>query len=322
MQGAHFNLAKKVQPILDREDIDFIWTGSLVDVCALKGLLKDPPRFITFFHEHQLAYPLKRDDQSEAILRDHILPGIHASQIMASDVVLFSSAFNRQSLKEGIERFFSTRPEKSKFKLDEYKTSICPLPFSGEFSRKTPFKERPRRILWNHRWEYDKGPEEFIEIVHSMGSKGVEFELDLLGHARGEVFNSLKGFASECSNFRLSSFGGPSEVDEYRARLGLCRVLPVTSLHDFYGLSVREAILSGVIPLLPNRMVYPECIPRDLHKDLLYESSTELVEKTMRILEDGLTDEKSESLITHCQKHNRQEFEENILDVIGLLNSL
>jgi len=40
---------------------------------------------------------------------------------------------------------------------------------------------RPLRILWNHRWEFDKNPDLFFETLLRMKEKKLKFELSVLG---------------------------------------------------------------------------------------------------------------------------------------------
>jgi glycosyltransferase involved in cell wall biosynthesis len=52
-----------------------------------------------------------------------------------------------------------------------------------------------------------------------------------------------------------------------------------TANQENFGISVVEAIRYGCIPLLPNRLSYPEIIPKVFHGDFLYKDQTELVKK-------------------------------------------
>ena len=36
-------------------------------------------------------------------------------------------------------------------------------------------------ILWNHRWEYDKNPEEFLQALLRLDEQGLDFRLAILG---------------------------------------------------------------------------------------------------------------------------------------------
>lgn len=52
-----------------------------------------------------------------------------------------------------------------------------------------------------------------------------------------------------------------------------------TAKQENFGISVIEAIRYGCIPLLPDRLSYPEIIPKAFHDDFLYQDHNELVEK-------------------------------------------
>ncbi|MFP3981343.1 MAG: glycosyltransferase [Desulfobacterales bacterium] len=54
--------------------------------------------------------------------------------------------------------------------------------------------------------------------------------------------------------------------------------------HKNFGIPVVEAARYGCLPLLPQRLSYPEIIPREFHETVLYRSEDELVEKLANIL--------------------------------------
>ncbi len=47
-----------------------------------------------------------------------------------------------------------------------------------------------------------------------------------------------------------------------------------------------EAIRYGCIPLLPDRLSYPEIIPEAFHDDFLYQDQTKLVDKLCFLISD------------------------------------
>ena len=61
--------------------------------------------------------------------------------------------------------------------------------------------------------------------------------------------------------------------------------LPVTSIQDFFSISTIEAICAGVLPFLPNRLVFPEHLPTS-NSDFIYDSEEELFEMMKRSLTD------------------------------------
>ena len=69
--------------------------------------------------------------------------------------------------------------------------------------------------------------------------------------------------------------------EEYACWLKTADLLPVTSNQDFFGGSVVEAMYCGVMPLLPNRLAYPEHMR---NSDFLYDNDEELYAKVKRLL--------------------------------------
>jgi hypothetical protein len=51
--------------------------------------------------------------------------------------------------------------------------------------------------------------------------------------------------------------------------------------HEFFGISVLEAICAGAYPLLPSRLSYPELIPAVLHPACLYTGEDDLLQKAI-----------------------------------------
>ena len=50
-------------------------------------------------------------------------------------------------------------------------------------------------ILWNHRWEYDKNPQEFFELLCALKKEGISFQLAILGeqfHQRPGIFEEMQ----------------------------------------------------------------------------------------------------------------------------------
>ena len=79
-------------------------------------------------------------------------------------------------------------------------------------------------------------------------------------------------------------------------------LLPVTSIHDFFGISTVEAMANGVFPLLPNRLAYPEHIPEKLKSNCIYNSEEELYLKLKFYLENGIPNKFSE-IQNHIQQY-------------------
>ena len=55
--------------------------------------------------------------------------------------------------------------------------------------------------------------------------------------------------------------GFVEDLGQYRALLARADVVLSTALHDFQGLSILEATAAGCLPLVPDRLAYPEIFP-------------------------------------------------------------
>jgi glycosyltransferase involved in cell wall biosynthesis len=114
----------------------------------------------------------------------------------------------------------------------------------------------PPLIVWNQRWEHDKGPEELREIVAGLIESGVDFAMAMCG----EVFVSVPPTYAEITELlgdRLIHEGW-AERDEYVDLLNKASVVLSTAQQEFFGIAITEAVAAGAHPVFPNRLVYPE----------------------------------------------------------------
>src|SRR5690606_5307312 len=122
--------------------------------------------------------------------------------------------------------------------------------------------ERPNRavLLWNHRWEHDKNPALFFNTLTTLQDYGIDFRLVILGE---QYDKAPKEFAQAKETFgdKILHYGYAESLKDYVYWMYHADILPVTSYHDFFGASVVEALACDVVPLLPQRLAYPEHLP-------------------------------------------------------------
>jgi len=128
-------------------------------------------------------------------------------------------------------------------------------------------------LLWNHRWEYDKGPGLLLEVVTLISQQ----QLPLRFHVVGESFRDqpvefskieeLLRRHGQQTGLTEGEFGFIPDPQEYRKLLASCDVVLSTAKHDFQGLAIQEACMQGCSPLTPNDLVYPEY----LQSEFLYQ---------------------------------------------------
>jgi glycosyltransferase involved in cell wall biosynthesis len=120
--------------------------------------------------------------------------------------------------------------------------------------------DSPPVIVWNHRWEHDKNPEYFFNTLYELDKRNVNFGLIVLGQSfqrRPDIFDE----ARERLSHKTLHFGYVESRQEYIRLLCKADIVVSTARHEFYGISVIEAVRAGCIPVLPNRLSYPELFP-------------------------------------------------------------
>ena len=303
---------------------DVILATDMLDVSAFRGML--PNRWkhvpvVAYFHENQLTYPWSATDPDIKLKRDRHYAFINYTSALAADEVWFNSVFHHDSFLGDLPAFLSAFPdEKNLHTVDliRDKSRVMPLGFDfGWLESVDESKRVPRRIVWNHRWEYDKNPESFFTILMKLKEEGQVFELVVLGQ---EFQDSPKVFsiAKEVLAEQVVHWGYADTREQYFNLLATCSIMPVTSNQDFFGISTVEGIACGITPLMPRRLAFPEHIA---DQRFFYTSEEELEDKLRALLSHAAvrTDLGKEVLKYSWNKVSSiydQRFHE-ILDLVG-----
>lgn len=265
---------------------DSVLCSSFVDVAVLRALLsgidgwKHDARILTYFHENQFVYP-----QRFGVPIPYQFTNINFHSALASDGIAFNSVFNRDSFLAGCRRSLKIASDmKFPGMIDELANKSRIL-FPGiEFTDidKVSRKSLPDVpvIVWNHRWEHDKNPESFFLALEVLEQRDVDFRLIVLGQAfdsSPECFSSAeKRFSS-----KILHYGYVPSYQKYVEVLSKGNIVVSTSLHEFYGISIIEAVRAGCVPLLPDRLSYPE-----LFDDKFLYSDNSLPDKLQEIVNE------------------------------------
>jgi len=143
-------------------------------------------------------------------------------------------------------------------------------------------KNHDVRILWNHRWEFDKNPNLFLKLLRTLKKSNINFELILLGQKFNSYPEEFEIIEKEFKS-HIIHIGHISDYSNYLNLVLNCNILPVTSNHDFFGISVLEAIYLGLTPILPYGLVYEEHF-KSIPSSLFYKDENELFEKTKEVI--------------------------------------
>ena len=240
-----------------------------------------------YFHENQISYPWSPNDIDIKKNRDSHYGFINYSSALSSDHVLFNSNYHMNTFLVDLNPFLKNFPdhnELNSINIIKRKSKTLHLGLDlKRFDIKIIKKKKKPSILWNHRWEYDKNPELFFSTLEKVKNAGYTFNLIILGEnfsQSPEIFEKARDlFKDELIHW------GYAETFELYAEL-LCRsdIIPVTSNQEFFGISVMEAIYCGNWPILPNRLSYPELLPRANHEENIYEDEKDLYKKIINAI--------------------------------------
>ena len=316
MHGGAVTLARRVMET-DLMPVDLVLVDDMFDLPTFIALTRHKlthASFALYMHENQLLYPLPSDQKKGPMrrnwgLRERQYVLINWKSMLAADHIYFNSAFHKNRFFEELPRFLShyqSHNEIASIPPIQQKSSVLPVginltrfdPYrpgtdsansASTISRSKTKSEKedqgsPPLILWNQRWEFDKNPEGFCDVVRHLDAQGIDFRLALCGErfqSDATVFDQLKSDLGE----RIVHFGF-AEAERYASLLWEADMTISTAYHEFFGISILEAIYCETIPFLPNRLSYPELIPRQFHTDFLYANRPDLINRLILILTD------------------------------------
>lgn len=282
MQGAAIELADQAEAALARHRPDLILATDMTNLPAwlalMRGKLPARTRTVLYMHENQLTYPWRpgeKPDLTYALIN-------WLSQLCA-DLVVFNTEFHRRSWFAELPNLLKHFPDYNHMeKIDQVEARSSVMPVGIDLQAERPRQDRPGAplILWNQRWEYDKRPDRFFRLLYRLEEAGVSFRLGVAGENFRNVPAEFEEAATRLAH-RIEHWGYLPSRKEYQALLQAADLVISTAEHEFFGISILEAVQAGVYPLLPNRLSYPELIPANLHAACLYADDEELYEKAV-----------------------------------------
>ncbi len=279
MRGAAIQFAEQLADRL--ADYDVLFASDFLSLADFVGLLPGPagriPK-VVYFHENQLTYPCR--DESE---RDYQFAFTNITTCLAADRVWFNSEYHRQEFLKALGPFLRRMPDcrpRGVVEAIDAKSDVLYFGLDLEpFERgDPPPRQDPPLVLWNHRWEYDKNPEDFFRVLFALADEGAAFRVAVAGE-RFRCYPEIFDEAKQRLGDRVAHFGYLESRAEYARLLRQCDVSVSTAIHEFFGVSVLEAIAAGCYPLLPNRLTYPELLPPEHHERHLFNTVNQLRRK-------------------------------------------
>jgi len=275
MHGAAVTLARHYRQLRNHSPApDLILASDMLDLTTFLALTRPDTSAIPaaiYFHENQLTYPLPTDPTTGPMRRQRGERDLHYAWInfasaLAADAVFFNSEFHRREFLDELPRLLKHFPDYNELAtVEELAQKSRVLPLGLDLRRldahrpATSSRAGQPLLLWNHRWEYDKDPTTFFQVVYQLVAEGLDFGLIVLGESfaqkPGEFDQARKRLADR------AHFGYVEDQALYARLLWQADIVVSTARHDFFGSSVVEAMYCECFPILPRRLAYPEHIP-------------------------------------------------------------
>jgi glycosyltransferase involved in cell wall biosynthesis len=270
MQGGSVTLAEEARALDSHPDL--ILASDMLNLPAFLALtrdfLADVPTAL-YCHENQLTYPLPEGEK-----RDLTYGMINWLSMLAADHVYFNSRFHFDDWFAALPNMLKHFPDCSHLhRVAAVQDKSMVLPVGIDLHRLDDELAQVRTcgppvILWNQRWEYDKAPQVFFQALDALVADGVDFRVVIMGQSHRQSTPKFE-MARERLGERVIHFGHAAE-EAYPVLLRRSDIVISTAVHEFFGIAILEAIYSGCFPVLPDRLSYPELIPKPQHDACIY----------------------------------------------------
>lgn len=243
---------------------DAILTSSLLDVSVLRVLLQQKGILLplaVYFHENQFVYP-----ERESSGNNFQFALLNFNTALAADTVAFNSHYNKDTFMNGVRQYLEKIKDIDvKYLVETLERKSLVLYPGIDFSSIDNAKKETGDckcpvVLWNHRWEHDKGPGTFFDVLLNLAAEKVPFKLIVLGESfrnKPEIFSQVE----KQLQGNIIHYGYVKSRDEYADLLRKSDVVVSTAKHEFFGMAVMEAVRAGCRPFVPDRLAYRELFP-------------------------------------------------------------
>ena len=283
MLGAALYIADNIPGL---EKYDGIIVTDLFNLADFKALVGSQcPPVLAYFHENQMTYPQPPGDKGA-----FQLGMINITTALVADMVVFNSKMHKDAFLNAVPEFLKRGrdygPKGIADKIRKKTNVLYPgiaLPFDKDVDVEK--QTEPPLIVWNHRWGFDKNCKMFFSALDEINNMGLDFNLALMGENFGKIPEEFKEAKKKFNN-KILQFGYVPLRKKYEEWLKRGAIVISTAIQENFGISVIEAILMGCVPLLPDRLSYPEILPEEFHEYFLYKNKQDLVEKLLLIISD------------------------------------
>lgn len=173
------------------QNYDLLIATSMVDLSSLRGFIPSLAQIpsIVYFHENQFAYRqnnrLQQDQPSSPV--DAQLTSIYSA--LCANSIVSNSQYNKESFLTGAQHLLSKLPDFVPDGLMEQlkRAIVIPVPLASNLlephEKETHSLGRSEilNVAWNHRREYDKGPELLLQLVEAVCQRKLPIKFSVFG---------------------------------------------------------------------------------------------------------------------------------------------
>src|SRR5262249_9205673 len=243
VRGAALQLARDVNRAATESagGFDAFLCSDFVNVPDFRALLAPHLRALPvpyYLHENQMTYPLSPDEEF-----DPYFGFTNILSCLSAEAVVFNSDFHRREFLERLPKFLPRLPNYDpRWVADTIaaKAEVLPLGLDvaalEQGQRGKASGDAPPRILWNHRWEFDKQPEMFFVALEALAGSGVPFPVAAIGESFGRgppVFDTARARLGS----RIGRFGFIESRADYLRCLWDADVVVSTARQEFFGIA-------------------------------------------------------------------------------------
>ena len=243
---------------------DIFFCTSLLDVAVARNQVE--AKFdmrvptVLYMHENQVEYPVDPDQDEDQ--RDVHFALTNLNSIFSADLVLWNSRWNLESFLGGLTQILKTCrgipfDDLEERIRDRSNVAWCPVEVPNPELPSPIEKSDSPIVVWPHRHEHDKGPDLLLELARSHRSLSIQWVL--LGQRFDRVPYAMERFRQEFADSIV--FDGYPNRSTYESIIGSADWVCSTARHEFFGLSVVEAMFAGCMPWVPVGLSYRELLP-------------------------------------------------------------
>lgn len=245
--------------------VDILFCSDLINLAELKALAAptlDTIPSVLYFHENQFSYPVQPPNRIDEHLAFHNL-----TAAATANQVWWNSSFNRQAFLQNSAAYVDRYPDYDfHYFLAKCEANSYVFPPGVDVEPPPQRRSDTPTLCWAARWENDKSPHTFFKALKILLAEKLDFRVNVLGE-QGEYIPDCFDDAQRTLGSRIQRWGYQPSRNAYLEGLAESDFFVSTAAHEFFGISVCEAVLCGAYPVLPKRLAYPEVLQLSQHPE-------------------------------------------------------